>query len=118
MTGSPPEALSRRRVSFPVPWYAAEMKIHPSPGRVNLNELPDFEMAATSSSSETRLFRFVSPENTTVPSPRADAQAQVDSRIAKIRVAFTVDSSRGRDELAHRFASLQYVHRPFGEVGN
>ena len=71
--------------SFPFPLYAAEMKIHPSRERVNLNELPDFEMAATSSSSETRLFRFFSPENTTVPSPRADSQTQIDNRIAQIR---------------------------------
>jgi hypothetical protein len=73
-------------VNFPFPLYAAEMKSHPSAGRVILNALPDFEMAATSSSSATRLFRFFSPENTTVPSPRTDSQTQIENKIAQIRV--------------------------------
>src|SRR5436305_11977982 len=72
--------------NFPLPLEVAEMKIHPSLERVNLNELPDLEMSATSSSSETRLFRFFCPENRTVPSPRADAQTQVDNNSTPIRV--------------------------------
>src|SRR6185436_15686992 len=42
----------------------------------------------TSSSSETRLFRFFSPENTTVPSPRAHSQTQIDKKAETIRMLF------------------------------
>src|SRR5258707_14746585 len=82
--------------SFPFPLYAAEMKIHPSAERVKLNELPDLEMAATSSSSETRLFRFFSPANTTVPSPRAGSQTHVANKIPQIRVRFMVSQLLSR----------------------
>jgi hypothetical protein len=34
------------------------------------------------------LFRFFSPENTTVPSPRAHSQTQMDKNAAIIRVLF------------------------------
>src|SRR2546422_11210297 len=48
--------------TVPFPLHVAETKIHPSCERVNANGLLDFEIEETSSSSETRLFSFLSPE--------------------------------------------------------
>ena len=87
MTASPAAALSRRTLTVPFPRQVAEMKIQPSLERVNGNELPDFEIEATSSSSETRLFCFFSPDKTTVASPpRAISETNIDDSNAVIRV--------------------------------
>src|SRR5262245_23163356 len=74
--------------SFPSPLYVAETKIHPSRERVTPKALPPFEIDVTSSRSETRLFRFLSPENATAVSPHTHSQTQIDKTIEMIRMLF------------------------------
>ena len=81
-------------MTVPLPWHAAEMKIQPSPGRLNEYEVRGPEIDATSSSLETRLFSFRSPEKTTVPSAPA-ATALLNTAIVKERKAiFFIDKPR------------------------
>src|SRR5882672_6956896 len=54
------DSLSRMTQAVPLP--VEEIKIQPSLERLNANDSPDFEIEDTSSSSETRLFNFLSPE--------------------------------------------------------
>src|ERR1051325_1710472 len=58
-------------MTLTVPLPAEEMKIQPSLERVNVNDWFDFETEDTSSASETKLFRFLSPEKRIAASPTA-----------------------------------------------
>src|SRR5438105_241476 len=49
-------------MTLAVPLQVEETKIQPSLERVNLKDVLDLEIEATSSSTETRLFSFFSPE--------------------------------------------------------
>ena len=68
MTASLLDALSSMIWAVPFPLYVEEMKIQPSLGRENVNELLDFEIEEALNNSETRLFSFFSPEKRTVAS--------------------------------------------------
>ena len=67
------------------------MKIQPSLERVKVNELLDFEIAETSSSSETRLFSFLSPEKRTFASESPpDPKIDIENKIEAISVVLTI----------------------------
>src|SRR6266571_1981734 len=67
------------------------MKIQPSLERVKVSGVPVFEMEAASSSSETRLFCFFSPEKRTFASvTRANPQINSDNKIEAIGVIFII----------------------------
>src|ERR1043166_5536287 len=85
MTGSPPNCLSRMILAVPVPLQIEEIKTQPSLERVKLNELLGPEIADSSSSSETKLFSFFSPEKR-VPASRAPATPQMKMSNEAIRL--------------------------------
>src|SRR5262245_24944380 len=59
------DALSRITLVVPLPLEVVDMKIQPAPARVKRSEVPGAG-DETTSSSETRLFCFLSPANRTV----------------------------------------------------
>src|SRR5882724_3275991 len=76
MTTSAREALSKITRNAPSSLESDEIKIQPSLARVNVNGLLDFRIEETSSSSETRLFSFLSPAKTTLASEAAANRAR------------------------------------------
>jgi hypothetical protein len=79
------------------------MKIQPSFERVNGNEVFDFEIDETRRRSETRLFRFFSPEKRTLGSAaRATAQTRREYTIKARRFALM----GSRSLLSRRFAKI------------
>jgi len=67
------------------------MKIQPSLERVKVNALLDFEIAETSSSSETRLFSFLSPEKRTFapespPNPKSNMKNRIEATSAILTI--------------------------------
>src|SRR5437762_5984712 len=69
------------------PSQVEEIKIHPSLERVKANDWPDFEIEDTSSSSETRLFSFLSPEKR-IPASAAPANPLMKIRATAISLVF------------------------------
>src|SRR5262245_41328623 len=88
--------------SFPSPLYSPETTIQPSRERVTANALPAFEIEVTSSRSETRLFRFFSPENTTAVSPRAHSQTPSDTEIKTTRMLFILSHQKPLNSVTAR----------------
>jgi hypothetical protein len=84
-------ASSSRTSTVPSPAHVAEMKIHPSPGRVTQTTVLSPEIEEASSNSETRLLRRRSPEKRTLPTARAvRGQAQTHSVNQSMPMAFMV----------------------------
>src|SRR5438552_4099671 len=82
------------------------MKIQPSLERVKVSGLPVFEMEAASSSSETRLFCFFSPEKRTFASvTRANPQSNIDNKIGAIGVIFIEGR---RERVLHEFSRIHF----------
>src|SRR5436189_5206923 len=82
------------------------MKIQPSIERVKVSGLPVFEMEAASSSSETRLFCFFSPEKRTSVAP-ANPQINIDNKTGAIGVIFIEGR---RERVLHELHEFSRIH--------
>src|SRR6266404_3417506 len=85
------------------------MKIQPSLERVKVSGVPVFEMEAASSSSETRLFCFFSPEKRTFASVTpANPQSNIDNKIGAIGVIFIEGRREGVLHELHEFSRIHF----------
>src|SRR2546425_7415665 len=73
-------------MTLAVPRQVEEIKIQPSLERVNVKDWLDLEIEDTSSSSETRLFNFLSPEKP-IPASAARANPQMTTTTPAINLA-------------------------------
>src|ERR1043165_1956745 len=95
--------------TVPVPLQVEERKTHPSCERAKANGVPDGEAGEASSSSETRLFNFFSPEKETAASA-APARPATSSAIKANGVAQRrTRESRRRNTNPER--TVDFTHR-------
>src|SRR6266850_1810535 len=87
------------------------MKIQPSLERVKVSGSTVFEMEVASSSSETRLFCFCSPEKRTFASVTpANPQSNIDNKIEGIGVIFIEGR---RERVLHELHEFSRIHFRF-----